>query len=84
MSLSSTKDGFAHLPGRELGIVHDRPDPWEEFSIVPLYLGNPPTLPIPRLGLIPEIKQLGLNSAFGTPRHETGQIQVNEPVQLSN
>ncbi|HTY22842.1 MAG TPA: hypothetical protein VMC85_06915 [Desulfomonilaceae bacterium] len=54
-----------HLPRREPGIGHNESDPWEEFSIVPLDLGNCPALPVPGLRLAPEINQPNLNPALG-------------------
>jgi len=70
-----------HLPRRELGIGHDKPDPWEEFPLVPFDLGYHSTLSVPRLGPIPEINQPHLNSTLGRPPHGTRQVRVNESVQ---
>ena len=70
-----------HLPGRKLGIGHDKPDPWEEFSVVPLDFGNHPALSIPSLRLVPEINQPDLNSTLGRSPHRMSQILVDESVQ---
>jgi len=72
---------FDHLPGRQLGMGHDEPDPREEFSFVPLDLGNHSAVFVPLLCLIPEINQPDLNSALGRSPHRTRQVRVDESVQ---
>jgi len=70
-----------HFPGRQLGIGHDKPDPWEKLSIVPLDLGDHSPLPVPGLFLITKINQLDLNADLRGPTHWTRQIGVDESVQ---
>ena len=53
-----------HFPGRQLGIGHNEPYPREEFSVVPLNLGDHPTFTLPGLRLAPQIHQPCLNAAL--------------------
>ena len=63
-----------HLPGRELRIGYNEPDPREEFPIVPFDLRYNSAISVPRLCLIPEINQFNPNPTLGSPPHGTGQI----------
>ena len=81
LHVAATVVHLDYLPGRQPGIGHDEPDPWEEFPNVPFDLRYHPMLPVPGLGLVPEINQPDLNPTFRRPPHGTGQVRLEQPVQ---
>ncbi len=58
------------------------PDPWEEFPIVPLDLGDHSAFFVPSLCVAPEINKADLNPTLGRPPHGTGQIRIDESKLL--
>jgi len=70
-----------HLPGRQLGIGHDGPDPREEYPIVPFDLRDNSAFSVQRLCPMPEINQPDLNSTLERSPQRARQTRVDESFQ---
>ncbi len=70
-----------YVPGRQLGIGHNEPDPWKEFPHLPFDLGNHSALSALILYLIPKDNQLDLNPTLERSPNGAVQVGVDQPVK---